>query len=419
MKAIIVGGGIGGLATALMLHARGIECDGLRAGGRDPRARRRHQHAAARDRGAGRARPADRRSTRRHPHPRADLHQPLRPGDLARAARPRRRLRGAAVLHPPRPAAGRDPRRRASSGSARTRSAPAAGSAASSRTRAASPPRSSSRFGGARARRSRGDVLVGADGIHSTRARGALSATRARRAGTACMLWRGATDWPAFLDGRTMIIAGGIAAKFVLYPIGRGLAARRAADQLGGHGAHRRRRGAAAAKEDWIRPGRLRGADAASSRRFRSRMSSIAGADPRDAGVLGVSDVRPRSAAALVARPRDAARRCGASDVSGRARTAPSQAILDARCLADASAWPSTRVAALAAYEAERLPKTAEIVREQPQGRAGGRDRRGRGARARRLRPTSTRSLRHAEREAIVRGYASKAGFAREQVKAA
>ncbi len=27
MKAIIVGGGIGGLTTALMLHARGIDCE--------------------------------------------------------------------------------------------------------------------------------------------------------------------------------------------------------------------------------------------------------------------------------------------------------------------------------------------------------------------------------------------------------
>jgi len=27
MKAIIVGGGIGGLTTALMLHARGVDCD--------------------------------------------------------------------------------------------------------------------------------------------------------------------------------------------------------------------------------------------------------------------------------------------------------------------------------------------------------------------------------------------------------
>ena len=27
MKAIIVGGGVGGLVTALMLHARGIDCE--------------------------------------------------------------------------------------------------------------------------------------------------------------------------------------------------------------------------------------------------------------------------------------------------------------------------------------------------------------------------------------------------------
>jgi 2-polyprenyl-6-methoxyphenol hydroxylase-like FAD-dependent oxidoreductase len=27
MKAIIIGGGIGGLTTALMLHARGIDCE--------------------------------------------------------------------------------------------------------------------------------------------------------------------------------------------------------------------------------------------------------------------------------------------------------------------------------------------------------------------------------------------------------
>ena len=27
MKAIIIGGGVGGLTTALMLHARGIDCE--------------------------------------------------------------------------------------------------------------------------------------------------------------------------------------------------------------------------------------------------------------------------------------------------------------------------------------------------------------------------------------------------------
>jgi hypothetical protein len=33
------------------------------------------------------------------------------------------------------------------------------------------------------------------------------------------MLWRGAIDWPVFMTGRSMIVAGGLAAKFVIYPI--------------------------------------------------------------------------------------------------------------------------------------------------------------------------------------------------------
>ena len=41
----------------------------------------------------------------RHPHARADLRQPVRPEDMDRTARPRRRARCAAVQHPPRQAA--------------------------------------------------------------------------------------------------------------------------------------------------------------------------------------------------------------------------------------------------------------------------------------------------------------------------
>ena len=49
MSVLVVGGGIGGLTAALALHARGIAVDRARAGREHPRARRRHQHAAARD----------------------------------------------------------------------------------------------------------------------------------------------------------------------------------------------------------------------------------------------------------------------------------------------------------------------------------------------------------------------------------
>ena len=58
MKVIIAGGGIGGLMTALMLHARGIDCEVFEQADAVPRAWRRHQHPAARDQGAGRTRPA-------------------------------------------------------------------------------------------------------------------------------------------------------------------------------------------------------------------------------------------------------------------------------------------------------------------------------------------------------------------------
>ena len=54
MKAIIVGGGIGGLVTGADAARARHRLRGLRAGGCDPRARRRHQHAAARHRRAGR-----------------------------------------------------------------------------------------------------------------------------------------------------------------------------------------------------------------------------------------------------------------------------------------------------------------------------------------------------------------------------
>ena len=63
-----------------------------------------------------------------------------------------------------------------------------------------------------------GDVLVGADGIHST-LRAAFYPAEGAPVWNGTMLWRGAADWPVHVDGRTMVIAGGMAAKFVFYPI--------------------------------------------------------------------------------------------------------------------------------------------------------------------------------------------------------
>jgi 2-polyprenyl-6-methoxyphenol hydroxylase-like FAD-dependent oxidoreductase len=66
-----------------------------------------------------------------------------------------------------------------------------------------------------------GDVLIGADGIHS-RVRATFFPEEGPPRWNGVMMWRGATDWPPFLSGRSMIVAGGTAAKLVLYPIGRG-----------------------------------------------------------------------------------------------------------------------------------------------------------------------------------------------------
>ncbi|MEM6678265.1 MAG: FAD-dependent monooxygenase [Pseudomonadota bacterium] len=67
-----------------------------------------------------------------------------------------------------------------------------------------------------------GDVVIGADGIHSTLRRllaGGAEEGPPRWNGV--LMWRGAAWAPDFLTGRSMIIAGGMRAKLVLYPIHR------------------------------------------------------------------------------------------------------------------------------------------------------------------------------------------------------
>ena len=63
-----------------------------------------------------------------------------------------------------------------------------------------------------------GDILVGADGIHSS-VRKLFYPDEGRPSWNGVMMWRGATEFPQYLDGRTMFIGGGMGAKFVLYPI--------------------------------------------------------------------------------------------------------------------------------------------------------------------------------------------------------
>jgi 2-polyprenyl-6-methoxyphenol hydroxylase-like FAD-dependent oxidoreductase len=92
-----------------------------------------------------------------------------------------------------------------------------------------------------------------------------------------------------------------------------------------------------------------------------------------------------------------------------------SQAILDARCLGDWLKRAEHPFHALAAYESERLPPTAQIVHMN---RKGGPE--GVIDAVEALAPDGFANIddvmSHAQRMAIVRGYASTAGFAQAQV---
>jgi 2-polyprenyl-6-methoxyphenol hydroxylase-like FAD-dependent oxidoreductase len=92
-----------------------------------------------------------------------------------------------------------------------------------------------------------------------------------------------------------------------------------------------------------------------------------------------------------------------------------SQAILDARCLPRLLGAAPSVPAAFSAYDAERRPATAKLVAANRKGGPEGvidmiEERAPDGF------DDIDRVASHAEREAIVRGYASMAGFAREQV---
>src|SRR4030095_10811736 len=108
------------------------------------------------------------------------------------------------------------------------------------------------------------------------------------------MLWRGARDWPLFLTGKSMIIAGGLNAKAVVYPIAEGTSpATRLTNWAvlvrigdGAATAPRRGRGAAAAPRGLFAPRQPRRADAA-RRRLLDPAGRLCGPCPRHAGILG------------------------------------------------------------------------------------------------------------------------------------
>jgi 2-polyprenyl-6-methoxyphenol hydroxylase-like FAD-dependent oxidoreductase len=261
-----------------------------------------------------------------------------------------------------------------------------------------------------------GDGLIGADGIHST-LRGLLYPDEGPPVWNGTMLWRGAAAWPTWIDGRTMIIAGGMGAKFVYYPIH--------ADPA--HADTRLTNWAVMARvaegvtvpprrEDWNRPGVLSDLEPLVRDRFRldfvDPMALIRASGEFYEYPLCDRDPLPSWSFGRATLLGDAAHPMYPVGSNGA-----SQAVLDARSLARHLAAGPDVPAALAAYEAERRPMTSEIVLNN---RKGGPERVIDVLESRA--PDGFDDVEqvapHAEREAIVRGYATMAGFAKEQINA-
>jgi 5-methylphenazine-1-carboxylate 1-monooxygenase len=256
-----------------------------------------------------------------------------------------------------------------------------------------------------------GDVLVGCDGIHSA-VRRRLYPRESGLKWNGVLMWRGASVAKGFLDGRTMIVGGGFNNKLVLYPIAPGGRGRQLINWVVtyrmGNGSNPPPR-----REDWNRRGRLEEL-LPHVARFRTPhvelTKLVKGAPAFYEYPMADRDPLPRWTHGRVTLLGDAAHPMYPVGSNGA-----SQAILDARRLADALVASEHPRAALAAYEADRLPKTAEIVRNN---RLGGPE--GVIDEVERRAPDGFRDidevLTRAEREAIVKGYAQLAGFAKEQV---
>jgi 2-polyprenyl-6-methoxyphenol hydroxylase-like FAD-dependent oxidoreductase len=260
----------------------------------------------------------------------------------------------------------------------------------------------------------RGDVLVGADGIHSA-VREALYPNEGPARWNGSMLWRGAIDWPQFLTGRSMVIAGGMAAKLVIYPIAEGS---RPNHRLTNWAVLVKiaEPGVPPRKEDWSRLGRL---EELMPHVQRFRIPYVDAKALIEASTefweypLCDRDPLPHWSHGRVTLLGDAAHPMYPVGSNGA-----SQAILDARCLADRLVGAEHPWHALWTYEQERLPMTAQVVRMNrkggPEGVIDAVEERA---------PDGFSNvddvLPFEQRKAIVRGYASTAGFAREQVNKA
>lgn len=254
-----------------------------------------------------------------------------------------------------------------------------------------------------------GDLLIGADGIHST-VRARLYPTEGPPVWSGFMLWRGCTRWPLWRDGRTMLVAGGNVAKFVFYPIGSdpdpGL-------QLTNWAVMAKTSSAGASplrREDWSRPGVLSEVEAFVRGRFRldfvDPLQIIEATDDFYEYPNCDREPLPQWTFGRVTLLGDAAHPMYPVGSNGA-----SQAILDAKRLAICLKTAGTIEEALAEYEDQRKTSTSAIVlanrKGGPEGVIDTVE-----ARAPDGFDDIEKIATYAERRAIVGGYAKMAGFA-------
>jgi len=204
----------------------------------------------------------------------------------------------------------------------------------------------------------RADVLIAADGIHSA-VRAHFHPDEGMPKWNGVTMWRGVTEGPPFLSGRSMVWAGWSAQKFVCYPISRKFAdtgrslINWIADLRTGSTEMLRR-------EDWSRPGRLED--------FLPRFEAwrfpfldvpavIRGASQVFEFPMVDRDPLPAWSHGRVTLLGDAAHPMYPIGSNGA-----SQAILDARAIAESLETIPDPVLALKDYESKRLPMAANIV---------------------------------------------------------
>ncbi|GAA1026760.1 MULTISPECIES: flavin-dependent oxidoreductase [Amycolatopsis] len=260
-----------------------------------------------------------------------------------------------------------------------------------------------------------GDVLVAADGIHSA-ARALLFPEEGPPRWNGVLMWRGATDWPEFGGGASMIVSGGTAAKLVIYPIGPG----KSAGSRLTNWAVCIRTGEPGApppdRQDWAKPGD-RAELARHLGRFRcpavDHSALVEATEEIFEFPMCDRDPLPAWSHGRVTLLGDAAHPMYPMGSNGAG-----QAILDASSLA----WHLTRrsdpVEALRAYEADRLPATSDIVlrnrRGGPENVIDEVERRAPEGFTRLEDVIDTATL-----EAIVAGYAQASGASQQQVNRA